>query len=761
MRKWIAILLICIWGVVSFAANDKVAFDVEKANSVLQATEKKLPQIKGNIAELEATVKELIDLQGVAKDCIKTYDEKIKEIKDQLKRIEGTEKETAEKEYLTNRKAELELRQSQCRLFDIQAEEIVDAYSTVIQEQVTTKLLKRDDPLWVNIARSPAVIPTIDDKFNTELFKEKSGIKLLDQTRIFIITALILIGMVIGVLIKKALRSIVKQEASEELTKQIISAFCSVLSSYLIIALPIFLVTSYLAVLSNYNDASNYLLHLGYSLSAYMLVFMAIRFIIRPPHAKFVFNRLPDKISKKIIRRTRVLGFLGILAYMTFLIVQDQDIPEQFVYLLETIFIIVISINLISIVWAVNQLPKMLYKYRRLRSVASIIMVLTFISILLAEILGFHNLAFHMLSGILLSMVLFVATWFVHKVLVGMFDSLEDETHSWQQKLHYYLGLKKNETFSEIIWIRILSYLFVWVVFLAILLQIWGLSETDVRLIIDSFYHGFNIGTFTIVPSKIILAVVMFTILILLTRIMRGYFLRHTKIVRDTSSRFALSTILGYIGVVASVVISLLVAGVDFTGIAIIAGALSVGIGFGLQNIVNNFLSGLILLVERPIKIGDRIVVGNTEGYVRQISIRSTRIRTQDRTDVIVPNSELIASQVTNLMFHDKFLRVIVPVGVAYGSDTELVRKVLLEVAEKNENVLQIEGHKAKVLFRSFGDSSLLFELWCVISDANRINDVPSELHFAIDDAFRAHNIEIAFPQQDIYIKSIPKSIDS
>ena len=200
--------------------------------------------------------------------------------------------------------------------------------------------------------------------------------------------------------------------------------------------------------------------------------------------------------------------------------------------------------------------------------------------------------------------------------------------------------------------------------------------------------------------------------------------------------------------------LALSMAGVELANIALIAGALSVGIGFGLQNIVNNFISGVILLFERPIKTGDWIVVGGTEGYVKKISIRSTQIQTFDRSDVIVPNSELISTQVTNWMFRDKLGRVIVPIGVAYGTDVELVKQILLDIAYQHPSVITKSPIISKpwVLFRTFGDSSLNFELRCYIRAVDDRLSVISDINFAIDKAFRDADIQIPFPQRDVHM---------
>ena len=193
--------------------------------------------------------------------------------------------------------------------------------------------------------------------------------------------------------------------------------------------------------------------------------------------------------------------------------------------------------------------------------------------------------------------------------------------------------------------------------------------------------------------------------------------------------------------------------GLDLSNIALVAGALSVGIGFGLQSIVNNFVSGLILLAERPIKTGDWVVVGGDQGYVRKISVRATKIETFDRATVIVPNAELISNRVMNWMHDGSMGRIIIPVGVSYDADPEQVREILLRIADESEYVSSYPG--PSVFFMDFGASSLDFELRCYIQDINSSLSAKSALRFAIFKAMKEAGIEIPFPQQDIHVRSL------
>lgn len=269
-------------------------------------------------------------------------------------------------------------------------------------------------------------------------------------------------------------------------------------------------------------------------------------------------------------------------------------------------------------------------------------------------------------------------------------------------------------------------------------------------------------GNVVIVPVKIILAVFLFFLILnisrWLKRQMEERWLTHTTL--DKGARQSIVTLTGYVLTGFALFYSLSIAGLEFKNLAIIAGALSVGIGFGLQNIVNNFVSGLILLFERPVRPGDWVVVGETEGYVKRVNIRFTHIQTFDRADVLVPNSDLISNQVTNWMLGDPFGRVIVQLGVAYGTDTRKVHDILMQIAEEHPMVLT-NGRlvpQPKVLFKDFGDSSLNFELRCHIRDIDHRMAVRSELLFAIDDAFRKEGIEIPFPQRVMHQAEPPKT---
>jgi len=203
---------------------------------------------------------------------------------------------------------------------------------------------------------------------------------------------------------------------------------------------------------------------------------------------------------------------------------------------------------------------------------------------------------------------------------------------------------------------------------------------------------------------------------------------------------------------VVGIIVALDLLSIDLTALAVVAGSLGIGIGFGLQSFVSNFVSGLVLLLEQPIRIHDRVTVENVEGNVVDIHFRSTTIVTNDNIAIIVPNSQFINQTVTNWSHGDPNIRVHVPVGVAYGSDVELVTRVLEDVAAKTNHVLK--NPSPEVRFNEFGDSSLNFELLVWSDDPPGHLKLRSQLNYSINAEFARQGIEIPFPQRVVHIES-------
>ena len=262
-------------------------------------------------------------------------------------------------------------------------------------------------------------------------------------------------------------------------------------------------------------------------------------------------------------------------------------------------------------------------------------------------------------------------------------------------------------------------------------------------------------GADTVTIGGILLLVFLFVSVIIVERILQRLLIRRflSKTRLQPSLQYGLSRIFGYTLIAIGFYVAFQAVGFDLSSLAIVAASVGVGVGFGLQNIINNFVSGIIILAERPISIGDRIEVAGVAGRVTKIQLRSTTVVTNDNITMIVPNADFISNTVTNWSHGDPKVRIRVPVGVAYGSDLKLLQRLLLEAAAEHPKALR--DPSPVVLFTEFGDNSLNFELgvWTQEMTAAPIH-FTSEMNFIIEQKLRENDIEIPFPQRDLHVRS-------
>jgi small-conductance mechanosensitive channel len=262
----------------------------------------------------------------------------------------------------------------------------------------------------------------------------------------------------------------------------------------------------------------------------------------------------------------------------------------------------------------------------------------------------------------------------------------------------------------------------------------------------------FKLGETSVTPLSLIAFLVTVIVVIAIGRFVRVLIMRGLARggVAGEGVGYAVGRIIQYVIVVSGILLGLDNVGVSLTALAAIGAVISVGIGFGLQNITQNFVSGVILLLERPVQKGDFVQLGQTEGEVVSIEMRATRVLTRDGISVLVPNSKLISEEVYNQSAPTPLNRILIKVATAYGVDTHLVRRILLEVAEKDGRVLS--EPKPGVFFRAFGESSLDFELGAWLETPTHRPQIASDLRFAIDAAFRKHGIKAPVPQRELFM---------
>ena len=269
----------------------------------------------------------------------------------------------------------------------------------------------------------------------------------------------------------------------------------------------------------------------------------------------------------------------------------------------------------------------------------------------------------------------------------------------------------------------------------------WEVSTADLFDTVRNIPFGFKIGEIRVSFQAILAAILVLVLLLVLMRIIQRWLERELlpRTGLEPSLQLSIVTIFGYVGAITAIALALSGLGFDLQKIALIAGALSVGIGFGLQSIVSNFVSGLILLTERPIRVGDSIVVKGEEGWVRRVRVRATEIETFDRASVIIPNSEFITGVVKNWTRANRLGRIVVKVGVSYETDPDRVRDILTDIANAHPQIVQTPPPAAYLV--AFGETSLEFELRCVVAEVEKGLSVRSELHYAIIQKFREAGI--------------------
>ena len=414
----------------------------------------------------------------------------------------------------------------------------------------------------------------------------------------------------------------------------------------------------------------------------------------------------------------------------------------------------ILLITLLIVIVYTGRIPGLL-RYRWLRRAG----MLTIVVAITATVLGYHNFASYLTHGAVRTLSALIVLWILLWLVFSSFEQLIEGKTGTSQRIRDALGIRESDSRTGLGIMQLVADVILWIGLIVYLIYVWDSSGNTLDRLSYLMMQGDTIAGIELKPAQIIFGILVFAALVIVTGWIKRWidkrWLRHMNM--DRGARDALVTLFGYIGVILAVLISLNVGGIDLSGLAIVGGALALGIGFGLQAIASNFVSGLILLFERPIKAGDFVTVGDTEGFVRRIRIRATDIETLDNQNVLVPNSELVSGRVTNWVLRNPQGRLRILVGVAYGSDVELVRNILEKIASEHAEVITDGRAPApRALFMGFGDSSLDFELRVRIRRIERRYTVISDINFAIDAAFREANITIPFPQRDLHIIDVP-----
>ena len=735
-------------------------FEVNEVIDQLSILQNQLDNQTLNEREIKDIRETALSLRAGSLECVSEIEPQVATLNLEVEALEQIKPEVDIEIYdrLTtarNLRGQVDAKLKNCYLSVVRSTRIIDVSNKLLNEFTTEFLSKKG----VNIIRAIATIPEQITLLPSLLFDE--AIKRINQETLLVLALLLIVGFGFGFLLGGQIKKIQYTEFFKQFDRQLILDLRKVFKPFGRVQAPLIVgslgIAMAISLALSVGTSESLIVRLALSPFIASLFHVFINFAtgsLSPMGIKDGFN---EEDSRSLRQRMRFFTLILIISYIVFgpdwltSTVTSPAAAEQ-----SLMRIAIVGVLIVALILVLNAFSKAFFvdgQYRILSLVGYSALTISF----LAELSGFHNLASFVLGGFMITLLASYALWSLLTLSVRTRNWINASTHIVGIKIRGFLNITRDLGKSRLGIYQLFFDALFWIGFLVIIFNIWDPTGTILGTLSSYARDGIPIGGIRIVPTNIVGGIIAFTVLLAFTGWIKRWidkrWLRQI-ISSDRGARDALVTIVGYTGFTISLLIGLSIAGINVTGLAVVAGALSVGIGFGLQSIANNFVSGIILLFERPIKAGDFVTVGDVEGFVKKISIRATEIETLDNQDMLVPNSELISGRVTNWVLHNPYGRLRIRVGVAYGSDINKVKQILEAVSHENKSVIT-DGRVSppKALFMGFGDSALEFELRVRIFDIKKRYDVVSELNFKIDEEFQKNHIIIPFPQRDIHIK--------
>ncbi len=735
-------------------------FEVNEVIVQLSILQNQLNNQTLNEREIKDIRETALSLRAGSLECVSEIEPQVATLSLEVEALEQIKPEVDAEIYdrLTtarNLRGQVDAKLKNCYLSVVRSTRIIDVSNKLLNEFTTEFLSKKG----VHIIRAIATIPEQITLLPSLLFDET--IKRINQETLLVLALLLIVGFGFGFLLGGQIKKIQYTEFFKQFDRQLILDLRKVFKPFGRVQAPLIVgslgIAMAISLALSVGTSESLIIRLALSPFIASLFHVFINFAtgaLSPVGIKGGFN---EDDSRSLRQRMRFFTLILIISYIVFgpdwltSTVTSPVAAEQ-----SLMRIAIVGVLIVALILVLNAFSKAFLvdgQYRILSLIGYSALAISF----LAELSSFHNLASFVLGGFMITLLASYALWSLLTLSVKTRDWINTSTNIVGIKIRGFLNITRDLGKSRLGIYQLFFDALFWIGFLVIIFNIWDPTGTILGTLSSYARDGIPIGGIRIVPTNIVGGIIAFTVLLAFTGWIKRWidkrWLRQI-ISSDRGARDALVTIVGYTGFTISLLIGLSIAGINITGLAVVAGALSVGIGFGLQSIANNFVSGIILLFERPIKAGDFVTVGDVEGFVKKISIRATEIETLDNQDMLVPNSELISGRVTNWVLHNPYGRLRIKVGVAYGSDINKVKDILEAISHENKSVIT-DGRvpPPKALFMSFGESALEFELRVRIFDIKKRYDVVSELNFKIDEEFQKNHIIIPFPQRDIHIK--------
>lgn len=502
------------------------------------------------------------------------------------------------------------------------------------------------------------------------------------------------------------------------------------------------------------NTAALYLL-------AFFLTFAVIKSILAPGNDKWRLFKIGDDKARSVCR-----AFV-LSAALIFLIGFFQDFAAQTDYSTSIVYALKILANGIKAFCVILVCKKFLYNENDIESPeaddddndddiaelsgsSKLSLLISFLMIAAfgLSLFGYIRLSEFVINRFIVSVFILGGFYIIDKLVRELFHRIL-LFRFWVRVFR----INRRSLVKTEFWFGLLLTPFLGIVSLLTILAVWGVSVDILLHNVKNFLMGFNVGGIRISIVSLLLGILTFFVSLFMFRLLKNSLTngKLSKIDMDESIRNSLAAGLGFLGFVFSLFIAIAVMGGSLGSITIMAGALSFGVGLGLQNIVSNFVSGIIILFERPIKIGDWVIVNGQEGIVKQINMRATELETFGKSNIIIPNSDILSGSLINMTYKNRMGRIDITVGVDYDSDVDLVQQTLIEIMQGNDNILK--NPAPFISFSSLSDNSLDFQVSGFTSNIYNKRIISNDIRENIIKQFREKNINIPFPQRIVHVQ--------
>jgi len=737
------------------SSNSFAEFNANQAIDQLSILRDELNNKNINERNIKNIREESTQLRASALNCIDEVDPQVQSLKDEVEALEQINPDVEIEIYARLTKARDDLRQEDtdlknCSLTVVRSTRLIDLSNKLLNELTTELLSEKGKNILDAITSIPEQITILPELFFDQTLKK------INQDTIIFLVLMLLLGFSFGFFFGDQIKKIQYNNFFKTLNRKLILDLRTLFKPFGRVQAPFLLgtlgLTAALSLSLTSGPNESWLIRLTISPIIISLSYVVINWVTGSLSPAAINEEIRKEDAKSLKNKLKFLTLVLVSSYIVFGPEWLASDTAANLSLIRISIVSLIVLSMISVLTSVSKVFSLNGEYGILKFLGYSALGISFS----AELSGFHNLSSFILSGFIITLFSSYIFWSLLSLNEKSAQWINTSTNIIGIRMRGFLNISRDQGKSKLGVYQLFFDALFWIGFLMIIFQVWDPTGTVLGTISSYATDGIPMGDIRIIPTNIIAGIIAFVVLTAITGWIKVWIEKRwlRQITADRGARDALVTIVGYAGFTISLLVGLSIGGINITGLAVVAGALSVGIGFGLQSIANNFVSGIILLFERPIKSGDFISVGDVEGYVRKISIRATEIETLDNQDMLIPNAELVSGRVTNWVLHNPYGRLKLKIGVAYGSDVKKVISILQDIASSNSQVIT-DGRASppKALFMGFGDSSLEFELRVRILDIKKRYDVLSELNLGVNDAFIKEAIEIPFPQRDIHIK--------